>query len=276
MTAKTSTKKSSLSKLLETKDQIALKGDDDHAKKGKDFCKRVYEVMLQSRIMDEKQAKLVRQNKGGTFHMNALGHEMIGAVSALTLTPGTDWAFPYYRDRGFALGFGSCMVELFGTFLGRETSHHSKGRMMPDHYSHKGLNIPVQSSVVGSQFLQAAGLAKGLQLSGKNDAVYVSGGDGSTSQGDFHEMLNFASVHKLGLVVVIQDNGWAISVPVKDQTAGGSVAKIGSGYEGLEVFEVDGSDFEKVSKALTKAKQRANECQGPTLIVAKVPRTRPS
>ncbi len=102
--------------------------------------------------------------------------------------------------------------------------------MMPEHYSHKELHIPVQSSCVGSQFLQAVGLAKGLQLSKKEEVVYVSAGDGATSQGDFHEALNFACLHRLGMVFVIQDNGWAISVPVKDQTAGGSIIPMGLVY----------------------------------------------
>jgi len=238
----------------------------------KEKCWRTLEVIYQSRLMDEKMGVLVKQNKGGTFHMNGLGHELIGAVAALALTSGKDWAFPYYRDKSFAIGLGCCVVELFGTFMGRATKHHSSGRMMPEHFSHKGLHIPVQSSVVGSQFLQAAGLAKGLKHSGKDEVVYVSAGDGATSQGDFHEALNYASLHKLGVVFVIQDNGWAISVPVKDQTTGGCIAKITSGYEGLVTHVVDGTSYEETAKACTLAVQRAREGQGPSVIVAKVPR----
>lgn len=254
--------------LLESKEQASLK-------EGKARCIRVLEAVLECRYLDEKMDKLVRQSKGGTFHMNALGHELVGVVAALSLTSGKDWGFPYYRDRGFAVGLGCCPVELLGAVLGRNIAHHSKGRMMPDHFSHKELKIPVQSSVVGSQFLQAAGLAKGLKISGKNEAVYVSAGDGATSQGDFHEALNFSCIHKLGVIFVIQDNGWAISVPVKEQTAGGSIAKITRGYEGLTTHEVDGTSFEELSTAFSEAVAKARAFEGPSVIVAKVPRIGP-
>ncbi len=245
------------------------------ADKAKSQCLKTLEVAFKSRFVDEKMSKLVRQNKGGTFHMNCLGHELVGSVCALGLTQKKDWGLPYYRDRAFALGLGCDMTELFGSFLGRDIKHHSKGRMMPDHFSDKELKIPVQSSVVGSQFLQAVGLAKGLQLSGKNEAVYVSSGDGATSQGDFHEALNFSCLHKLGVIFVVQDNGWAISVPVEDQTAGGTITKIASGYEGLKVFDVDGGDYEKLSSAVKESVDRARNFEGPSLIVAKVPRIGP-
>ncbi len=233
---------------------------------------RALEAMYLTRMMDDKMQKLVRQNKGGTFHLCVNGHEMIGVMSALSLTPGKDWGLPYYRDRAFAIGLGCSLNEIIGAFLTRDVPHHSGGRMMPEHFSHKQLRIPCQSSCVGSQFLQAVGVAKGVQLAGNNDVVYVSGGDGSTSQGDFHEALNFSCLHKLGIIFVIQDNGWAISVPVKDQTAGGSIAKLGHGYEGLSVFEIDGCDYEEVSDALTQAVAKGRAGEGPSLIVAKVPR----
>lgn len=233
---------------------------------------KTLEVMYLARFSDDKMSKLVRQNKGGTFHLSILGHEMIGAVCSLNLIAGTDWSLPYYRDRSFAIGIGCSLVELFGALLSRDIPHHSGGRMMPEHYSHKELRIPVQSSCVGSQFLQAVGLAKGLQLSKKEEVVYVSAGDGATSQGDFHEALNFASLHKLGVIFVIQDNGWAISVPVKEQTAGGSIVPIARGYEGLCVHDVDGCDYEQMSEAVEKSVKKAREGKGPSLIVAKVPR----
>ncbi|MBP9842192.1 MAG: MFS transporter [Simkaniaceae bacterium] len=239
------------------------------------ICLKVLEVMLQARLSDDKMMKLVRQNKGGTFHLSVLGHEMVGAVAALSLIPGKDWAFPYYRDRTFAIGLGCPLKELFGAFLAREVPHHSGGRMMPDHFSHKSLRIPCQSSVVGSQFLHAVGLAKGIKLQGKDEVVYVSGGDGSTSQGDFHEALNFSTLHKLPVIFVIQDNGWAISVPVKDQTSGGSIAKLASGYEGLSIVEVDGTDYEPLSEAMEEAVLRGRSGEGPTLFVAKIPRIGP-
>src|SRR5579872_1521375 len=242
---------------------------------GKEFCLKTLEVMYRARFMDEKMSKLARQNKGGTFHLSSLGHELIGAVSALSLTSGKDWGLPYYRDRAFALGLGCTSVDLIGAFLTRAVPHHSGGRMMPEHFSHKALHIPCQSSCVGSQFLQAVGVAKGIQLSGKNELVYVSAGDGATSQGDFHEALNFACLHRLGIIFVIQDNGWAISVPVHEQTAGGSIARQTEHYEGLALFEVDGCHFEEVSVALSSAVKRGRDGLGPSLVVAKVPRIGP-
>lgn len=228
-----------------------------------------------ARFMDDKMSKLVRQNKGATFHLAVTGHEMIGAVAAAFLIPEIDWGFPYYRDRAFAIGLGCSIEELFASFLAREIPNHSGGRMMPEHFSQKNLRIPCQSSVVGSQFLQAVGTAKSAQLRNAQEVVYVSGGEGSTSQGDFTEALNFSSIHHLPILFVIQDNGWAISVPVTDQTAGGSIAKIGRGYEGLAVFECDGCDYLQTADALAKAVQKARSGSGPSLLVAKVPRIGP-
>jgi 2-oxoisovalerate dehydrogenase E1 component len=236
---------------------------------------KVLGVLYLTRFMDEKMAKLVRQNKGATFHLAVSGHELIGAVSAFALTPGKDWGFPYYRDRAFALGLGCTPQDLFASFLAREGPFHSGGRMMPEHFSQVDLKIPCQSSCVGSQFLQAVGTAKSALLRKTDEVVYVSGGDGSTSQGDFHEMLNFACLHHLPLITVIQDNGWAISVPVIEQTAGGTIAKMARGYEGLAVFEIDGTDYVETSQALEKAVAKARVGLGPSLVVAKVPRLSP-
>ena len=236
---------------------------------------RLLRAMVATRLVDEKMGKLVRQNKGATFHMPVTGHEMIGAACALALQPGVDWALPYYRDRAFAIGLGCTLEDLFAAFLAREIPHHSGGRMMPDHFSQKDLRIPCQSSVVGSQYLHAVGVAKGIQLRNAQEVVYVSGGDGSTSQGDFHEAVNFACIHNLPVLFVIQDNGWAISVPVEEQTAGGSIARIAKGYEGLGLFEVDGCDFEQLSEMLPQAVNKARTGRGPSLIVARVPRICP-
>jgi 2-oxoisovalerate dehydrogenase E1 component len=238
-------------------------------------CLEILEKVYQARFMDEKMQKLVRQNKGGTFHLFGQGHELIGVVSSQALTPGKDWGFPYYRDRAFAIGLGCALDELFGAFLAREVPHHSGGRMMPEHFSHKELRIPCQSSVVGSQFLQAVGVAKAARLAKTDEVVYVSGGDGSTSQGDFHEALNYACIHQLGVIFVIQDNGWAISVPVHEQTAGGSITHMAEGYVGLAVYPVDGGDYVALHEALEAAMQRGRNLEGPSLIVAKVPRIGP-
>ena len=241
----------------------------------KELALKTLEAMYHTRFMDDKCFKLSRQNKGGTFQLSVAGHEMIGAISALSLIPGKDWGLPYYRDRGFVVGLGDSLTDLLAAFLARDGAHHSGGRMMPEHFVHKQLHIPCQSSCVGSQFLQAVGVAKGLQISGLNEVVYVSGGDGSTSQGDFHEAVNFACIHNLGIIFVIQDNGLAISVPSEEQTAGRSIVKMARGYEGLAVFDIDGCDFEETSEALKEAVSKARDGKGPSLVVAKVPRMGP-
>lgn len=238
--------------------------------------KHVYSETLRdmylSRFTDEKMAKLVRQNKGATFQLSAAGHELVGVVCAKSLVPGKDWGLPYYRDQPFAIGLGSSLEDIFGAFLVRDVSHHSGGRMMPGHFSHKELRIPCQSSVVGSQFLHAVGIAQGIKFLGKDEVVYVSAGDGATSEGDFHEALNYSCIHRLPVIFVIQDNGWAISVPIKDQTAGACISKIAKGYEGLEVCAVSGTHYPSIKQAMEKAVARGRSHEGPTLIVAKVPR----
>lgn len=236
---------------------------------------KTLEALYRTRFLDEKMSKLVRQNKGGTFHLSVAGHEMIGVVSGLSLIPGKDWGLPYYRDRAFAVGLGCDPKELIGALLARDVGHHSSGRMMPEHFSHTGLRLPCQSSAVGSQFLQAVGVAKAVQLSGEDEVVYVSAGDGATSQGDFHEALNFACLHRLPLIFVIQDNGFAISVPLSEQTAGASIEAIGRGYAHLDVHGIDGCDYEATTRALKAAVDRARAKEGPSLIVAKVPRIGP-
>jgi 2-oxoisovalerate dehydrogenase E1 component len=235
----------------------------------------VYRAVLEARFVDDKMKKLVRQSKGGTFQLSAAGHELVGVMAARFLRPGIDWGFPYYRDRAFAIGLGCDVAELFGAFLARRTENHSSGRMMPDHFSHKKLRIPCQSSSVGSQFLQATGTALSARLRRAEEVIYVSGGDGSTSQGDFHEMLNFACLYNLPLIVVIQDNGWAISVKKEEQTAGQTIAKMAQGYEGLWVSEIDGTQYEELFDSLEYATKKARSAKGPSLIVAHVPRLGP-
>lgn len=242
---------------------------------GREKCLKTMQMMYLTRFADEKMSKLIRQNKGGTFHLSGMGHEMTGVVCALSLQSGKDWGLPYYRDRAFAIGLGCSVTDIIGACLARAVPYHSGGRMMPEHFSQKDLRIPCQSSCVGSQFLQAVGVAKGVQLSGGDEVVYVSAGDGATSQGDFHEAVNFACLHRLSVIFVIQDNGWAISVPVCDQTAGGTIAKMAEGYEGLLVKEVDGCNYEEISSAMAEAVARGRVRQGPSLIVAKVPRIGP-
>ncbi|MBI5345694.1 MAG: MFS transporter [Chlamydiae bacterium] len=238
--------------------------------KDKNRCLKVLKVLYLSRFSDEKMSKMVKQNKGGTFYLSNAGHDLIGTLCALSLIPKKDWAYPYYRDRAFVIGLEAPLIDIFGSFLARDVHHHGGGRMMPDHFSHKELKIPCQSSCVGSQFLQATGLALGVKE--KNEVVYVSGGDGSTSQGDFHEALNFSCIKNLPIIFVIQDNAYAISTTLDEQTAGKSIAKVCQGFENLLILEIDGTDYLETSTAAQKAVEKARSNNGPSLIVAKVPR----
>ncbi|MCH9634769.1 MAG: 1-deoxy-D-xylulose-5-phosphate synthase [Chlamydiae bacterium] len=236
---------------------------------------KVLEIAYQTRFLDEKLSSLAKQNKGGTFHLSPKGHELVGAVCALGLISKKDWSLPYYRDQAFPIGLGCDLVDIIGTFLGRDAKTQSSGRMMPYHYSDSEMRILCQSSPVGSQFLQATGRAYGVKQAKSSEVVYVSGGEGSTSQGDFHEALNFSCIHKLPVIFVIQDNGWAISVPIREQTAGGSILKITNGYEGLTSTEVNGSDVAEMTKAFSLAVQKAREGNGPSVILTKIPRLAP-
>ncbi len=227
-----------------------------------------------SRFMDQKMLALSRQNKGGNFQLSSSGHELVGVIAGQNLIPERDWLFPYYRDQGVVLALGCDLTELFAVFLGRISKNHSSGRMMPYHYSHKKLKICCQSSVVGSQYLQAAGRAWALKDEGKRDIVYVSGGDGSTSQGDFHEMLNFVSLHRVPLVTVIQNNYWAISVPWKEQRRGCLVNLVNS-YSGIHVYEVEGNDYETLDRVFSKVVKEARESYQPAVIIANVIRLDP-
>jgi len=233
----------------------------------------IFQLVYITQVIDEKTALLGKQNKGGTFHLSSRGHELIGVCAGYLMRGDSYWGLPYYRDRGYVLGKGCKPSELIASFLARDIQNHSSGRQMPDHFSDKKCKIPCQSSVVGSQLLQAVGIGEGIRNRGVNEVVYVSIGDGGTSQGDFHEALNFASLHSLPVIFVVQDNNWAISVPKKEQTAGGSIAKIARGYEGLRVSEIDGCDFSSVIKSFKEAITRAKS--GPSLIVANVPRIGP-
>ncbi|MCH9612659.1 MAG: 1-deoxy-D-xylulose-5-phosphate synthase [Chlamydiia bacterium] len=238
-------------------------------------CVSIYISVLIARQIDDKTITLSKQNKGGTFQLCTKGHEIVGLLSGLLLTSEKDWGFPYYRDRAFAIGLGSDLVEVIASCIARDCPRFSGGRCMPDHFSDDVLRMPIQSSCVGSQILQAVGVAKGIALRGANEVVYVSAGDGATSQGDFHEALNFSSIHKLPIIFVIQDNEWAISTPKYEQTSGGSIFNMCQGYADLLVEEVDGTDFVAYGNAFAKGVERCRRQERPMVLIAKVPRIGP-
>jgi 2-oxoisovalerate dehydrogenase E1 component len=230
-----------------------------------------FKLMLLARRLDEKELALLKQGKA-FFHISGSGHEAIQIACAMNLKPGYDWAYPYYRGMAFAIGLGHTPEEIMLMQLHRAEDVMTGGRQMPGHYGKRSLNIPTQSSPTGTQFLQAVGTALGCVRDGKDQVVYVSSGEGATSEGEFSEALNWSAREKLPVVFCIEDNHYAISVPEWQQTAGGSVYEIVKGYQNLERIKVNGTDFVESFEAAKRAVERARHGEGPTVIVADVVR----
>jgi len=233
-----------------------------------------FRTMLLARTVDEKQMTMLRQGKI-LFHISGPGHEACQIAVAMAMRPGVDWAYPYYRDLAFSLQFGSTVRDMFLENMHRSEGPGSHGRQMPSHYGNKALRVVSQSSPTGTQFLQAVGTALGAVKDGVDEVVYVSSGEGTTSQGEFFEALNWASREKLPVVFLIQNNRYAISVPSRDQIAGGSIAELTRGYPNLQRFHIDGTDFAASYEAAVAAVSAAREGRGPSLIEADVVRLFP-
>jgi 2-oxoisovalerate dehydrogenase E1 component len=227
-----------------------------------------------ARLMDEKILILLKQGKA-FFHIGGSGHEIAQVATALAFQPGKDWFYPYYRDMGFALQCGYSIEQIILDAMHRSGSISSNGFAMPFHYGHKELHMVAQSSPTGTQYLQAVGTAMGSVREGTDEVVYVSSGEGATSEGEFHEAINWASRQRLPVVFLIQNNRYAISVPVHDQVAGSSVYKMVQGYEGLHRYQVDGCDFPAMAQTAAEAVAIARRGEGPALIEAETVRLLP-
>ena len=245
---------------------------------------RIYRTMLLSRRIDDKEIQLKNQSLI-FFQISGAGHEAIMVAAGLTLRPSYDWFFPYYRDRALCLTLGMTPLEMFLSAVGAEDDPNSGGRQMPSHWGHKALNIVSQSSPTGTQCLHAVGCAEAgmlyerladiperLTRFQKDEVVYVSIGDGTSSEGEFWEALSTACVRKLPVVFMIEDNGYAISVPVDVQTPGGSVSKLVETYPGLKVLRCDGTDVLESYRTMTDAVDYCRARKGPALVHAKVVR----
>lgn len=230
-----------------------------------------YKEMLRARTVDQKSIILYKQNKCH-FQIGCDGHEAIGVAAAHALISKKDWFFPYYRDMALCAALGMTNLEFMYNILSKDADPNSGGRQMAMHYGHKDLNIVSQSSPTGTQFLQAVGIAMGIKYSGSDEVVYVSCGEGTTAQGAYHEALNWTAREKLPIIFVVQNNNFAISVHISEHIAGSSVASISSGYNGLDVVEINGLNYSESKKALEKAADRARKGKGGTVVVANVVR----
>ncbi len=238
----------------------------------------VYRTMLLSRRMDERETQLHRQGRS-YFEVSAAGHEALQIAAAKALRAGYDWFFPYYRDRALALALGITSADLLLEAVGSSEAPFSGGRQMPSHWGSRQLNIVSRSSPTGTQWLQAVGCAEaGLyyqetpqarQAGARfedDEVACVTGGDGSTSEGEFYESLNTACQARLPVLYLIEDNAYAISVPVEFQTPGGNISRLLSGYPNLFREEVDGTDFLKSLEVLKRAVAHCRQRRGPALV----------
>lgn len=234
----------------------------------------IYRTMLLSRRLDEKMLVLLKQGKG-FFHIGCAGHEAAQAAIGFQSQAGHDWFSFYYRDLCMYLSLGGTAQDVLLHHLSKADDPHSGGRQMAEHFSSPEKNILPLSSSVGSQFLPAVGVGFRLLREGSDAYVYSSCGDGATSQGNFHEALNWAARVQAPVLFLVQDNKYAISVPVSEQTAGGSAIKLARGYEGLARIQVDGTDFFKTYAAAQAALAHIRAGKGPVCMVADVVRLLP-
>ena len=250
----------------------------------KELLLGAYRTMFTSRRVDDREIQLKRQGKV-FFQINGVGHECIGVAVALNLKPGYDWFYPYYRDRAFCLQIGTTPYEMFLASVGAKDDPACGGRQMPSHWGSKKLHIFTGSSPTGTRILHAVGAAEAswyfshiqeaaeLASSFHHDEVaYVSLGEGASSEGEFWESLNYACGRKLPVLYVVQDNGYAISVPVDVQTAGGKISGLTRSFPHLLTLECDGTDFPASYYTAAQAVEYVRQRKGPALIHAHVVR----
>ncbi len=256
---------------LETRQGAAGTVQSTHRELDRDALIHAYRLMYLSRRLDDREIMLKRQNRIH-FQISAAGHEAAQAAAGMILRPGSDWCFPYYRDRTLALALGVTPKAMMLQSVGAAIDPASGGRQMPSHWGSPELRIFTGSSPTGTQFVQAMGaaFAKRYVNSAPDEITLVSTGEGATSEGEFWESMNIACLDKLPLLILVQDNGYAISVPVERQTAGGNIARLLEGFPNLFRVEVDGTDFVASYRVLAQAADYVRRGHGPALVHASV------
>jgi len=232
-----------------------------------------YRNMLTARLLDDRNEALIKQGKA-YFLISGSGHEAIQVAVAMAMKPGKDWFYTYYRDTALGIASGLTPRDFIRHMMAKSSDPFTGGRQMNLHIGSKELRMPTSSSPTGSQYLQAVGTALSCRFRKTDEVVYVTGGEGSTSEGEFFEAANWAARERLPVIFVIQNNSYAISVPVENQTAGGSIYKALSGFEGLNRFHIDGTDFILSYGTAKEAVRLARDGSGPSLIYADVVRLR--
>ena len=235
-----------------------------------DLLRTMYRHMVRSRVLDERMWVLNRQGRA-PFWISGMGHEAIQVAMGVNMRPGVDWCVPYYRDLALTLVLGMTPRDHLLSMLAKAGDPNSGSRQMPAHYGSRRCNIMTTGSVVATQLLHAAGIALASKMRGEDTVTVTALGEGSTSEGDFHEALNFAATHRLPFICVVENNGYAISVPWDKQMGTEDVADRGASY-GIPGVKVDGNDTVACHDVARVAVVRARGGEGPTLIEAKVAR----
>jgi 2-oxoisovalerate dehydrogenase E1 component alpha subunit len=238
-----------------------------------DLLARMYRAMKTARACDERMWILSRQGRA-RFVVTGRGHEAAQAGTAAALRPGHDYALPYYRSMTMAVMLGVTPDDLMRSVLTREGDIFSGGRQLPNHYSSRQLHIPTSSSVVGGGITHAVGCAYAAKVRGGDWVAVSYFGEGAVSKGDFHEALNFAAIHRLPVIFVCENNGWAISVPYALESPVASVADRAAAYA-MPGRRVDGLDPVACYHVMREAVKRARDGAGPTLIEARCVRLGP-